>query len=187
MKLIFVDAENIGLRQLEEINSAFTDRVFVFSKDDSVKVSCEEKSFLVMSAYPTGPNQADFYIIAKLVALIGSMSLEQTKSCEFVLYSQDNALVSAFSFQCRLHKMKFKIALNPKSNPAQKSTAKKLPLEEKLLSILSSPTTSEDAREKLKANKSDFTRAINRLIADNKIHRSSESKKKWQRIVQVVP
>lgn len=111
MKLIFVDAENIGLRQLEEIKSTFTDRMFVFTKDNSIKAFCEAKSFLAMSAYPSGPNQADFYIIAKLVSLIGSMSSEQTKSCEFVLYSQDSALVSAFSFQCKLHKMKSKIAL----------------------------------------------------------------------------
>jgi predicted HTH transcriptional regulator len=77
--------------------------------------------------------------------------------------------------------VKFKIALSPKPHPAPKVVNDNLPLEADLFKILSVPMTSEEAREKLKANKSDFTRAINRLITNNKIKRSTESKKNWER------
>jgi hypothetical protein len=87
MKLIFVDAENIGLRQLEGIQSAFQGRVFVFTKENSVKEFCEGRAFSVMSSYSAGSNQADFYIIAKLVSLIGSAHADVSKGIEFVLFA----------------------------------------------------------------------------------------------------
>ena len=32
MKMIFVDAENVGLKELEKINASVVDKVFVFSR-----------------------------------------------------------------------------------------------------------------------------------------------------------
>lgn len=54
MKMIFVDAENVGLRELEKINASVVDKVFVFSKSDSVKLVCEKSLYLFLSDYPTG-------------------------------------------------------------------------------------------------------------------------------------
>ncbi|MBF4269331.1 hypothetical protein EAY71_20920, partial [Vibrio anguillarum] len=66
MKVIFVDAENVGLKELEKINASIVDKVFVFSKSDAVKLVCEKSLYLCLNDYPTGQNQADFYIIAYL-------------------------------------------------------------------------------------------------------------------------
>ena len=38
IKVILVDVENIGLKELEKINTAIVDKVFVFSKSDAVKL-----------------------------------------------------------------------------------------------------------------------------------------------------
>lgn len=72
MRFIFVDAENIGLKEVEAIDASISDKVLVFSKNDTVKEVCERKLFLYISSYPTGSNQADFYIIGNLV---GSLRL----------------------------------------------------------------------------------------------------------------
>ncbi|MFY2506895.1 hypothetical protein ACN3E9_00880 [Vibrio pectenicida] len=37
MKIIFVDAENIGLKELEKVKATVVDKVFVFSKSDFTK------------------------------------------------------------------------------------------------------------------------------------------------------
>ena len=38
IKAIFVDVENIGLKELKKINAEIVDKVFVFSKSDAVKL-----------------------------------------------------------------------------------------------------------------------------------------------------
>lgn len=117
MRFIFVDAENIGLKEVEAINaSIISDKVLVFSKNDTVKEVCERKLFLYISSYPTGSNQADFYIIGNLLRIIASLKKQQLDICQFVLYSQDNSLVTAFAFQCKLHKLKHRIALKSKAH-----------------------------------------------------------------------
>ncbi|MGB3385997.1 MAG: hypothetical protein WBA64_15195 [Marinomonas sp.] len=188
MRFIFVDAENIGLKEVEAISASISDKVLVFSKNDAVKEVCERKLFLYISSYPTGSNQADFYIIGNLVGMIASLTKQQRDICQFVLYSQDNSLVTAFAFQCKLHKLKHSIALESKAQiQAQpkpqviepKKTVQNL--EQRVYEQFKTEQTTESVRKKLKQPKSDFTKALNVLIKANKIQRVSKSKKTWGR------
>ncbi|MGO3346469.1 MAG: hypothetical protein ACTIM4_14655 [Marinomonas sp.] len=188
MRFIFVDAENIGLKEVEAISASISDKVLVFSKNDAVKEVCERKLFLYISSYPTGSNQADFYIIGNLVGMIASLTKQQRDICQFVLYSQDNSLVTAFAFQCKLHKLKHSIALESKAQiQAQpkpqviepKKTVQNL--EQRVYEQFKTEQTIESVRKKLKQPKSDFTKALNVLIKANKIQRVSKSKKTWGR------
>lgn len=184
LKFIFVDAENIGLKGIEAINTSISDKVFVFSKNDAIKEVCERKLFLYISSYPVGPNQADFYIVGNLVGVIMSLTEKQRGTCHFVLYSQDNPLVKAFEFQCKLHKIAYTIALEPKNQPVPQTQAIKQnssaqSLEQKIYQQFKTAQTAESVRKKLNQSKSDFTRALNILIKANKIQRVSNSKKSW--------
>tara|TARA_B110000211_G_scaffold130780_1_gene150235 strand:+ start:1255 stop:1821 length:567 start_codon:yes stop_codon:yes gene_type:complete len=187
LNFIFVDAENIGLKEVEAITPSISDKVLVFSKNSAVQEVCERKLFLYISSYPGGPNQADFYIIGNLVGMIASLTELQRKEANFTLYSQDNSLVTAFSFQCQLHKVKNNIALAPKK-PSQTESVVIEPkkasqsLEKKIYESFKAEQTTETVRKKLNQPKSDFTRALNSLIAKNKIERVSKNQKTWRRV-----
>ena len=56
-------------------------------------------------------------------------------------------------------------------------------LNQRILDTLINPMQSEALRKKLRAPKSDFTRALNLLIKENKIMRSPYSKKEWARVI----
>ncbi|MDP2561510.1 hypothetical protein [Psychrobium sp. 1_MG-2023] len=183
MKFIFVDAENVGSKEIEKINPTISDKVMVFSRSAAVKEVCERKLFLYLSGYPVGSNQADFYIIGNAVGLVASLSESQREMSQFVLYSRDNSLVTAFRFQCQLHKVKYLIALEPKaivqkSQPPVVSKIEKS-LEQTVLSHFNSENTIEFIRKKLKRSKSEFTGVINNLIKAKKIKRVSKNKKTW--------
>ncbi|SQD77952.1 hypothetical protein [Moritella yayanosii] len=180
------DAENIGFKEVEAISASISDKVLVFSKNDAVKEVCERKLFLYISSYPSGSNQADFYIIGNLVGIIASLTEQQRDTCQFVLHSQDNSLVTAFSFQCKLHKIRHNIALEPKTQIQPKSPIiepKKSvqSLEQRIYEYFKTEQTTEAVRKKLKQPKSYFTKALNILIKANKIQRVSKSKKTWIR------
>jgi nicotinamidase-related amidase len=183
LRFIFVDAENIGLKGVEAIDASISDKVIVFSKNEAVKEACERKLFLYVSSYPSGPNQADFYVIGNLIGIIASLSEVQRSACQFILYTQDNALTTAFSFQCKLHKVNSKIALKPKSDVQQKRIVepKKLlqSLEQMIYDQLKTAQTTEAVRKKLKQPKPEFTKALNQLIRAEKIRRVSKNKKTW--------
>ena len=181
MRFIFADAENIGLKEVEAIDSTIADKVLVFSRVDSCKEICERKLFLYMSSYPEGSDQADFYIIGNLVGIISSLTEEQKKLCQFLLYSKDNSLVNAFIFQCQLHKVKYKIVKETQAQKTIESPGAKLKnsLEKNILIQFQKENTTETVRKNLKAEKSDFTKALNQLIRDCKIQRVSKSKKTW--------
>lgn len=183
MRFIFVDAENIGLKEVEAISASISDKVLVFSKNDAVKSVCERKLFLSNSSYPCGSNQADFYIIGNLVGIIASINEQQREVCQFVLYSQDNSLVTAFSFQCKLHKVRHLIAFKPKEKPKVQPAIAKTnsppSLEDEIYEHFKTEQKTETVRKKLKQPKSDFTRALNSLINSNKIRRVSKNKKTW--------
>jgi hypothetical protein len=189
LRFIFVDAENIGLKEMETISASISDKVLVFSKNEAIKNVCERKLFLSHSSYPSGPNQADFYIIANLVGIITSITEQQRAVCNFVLYSQDNSLVMAFSFQCKLHKVKCQIALAPKEKPniqhviEQKKIAPLL--EDIIYEYFKTEQKTETVRKKLKASKPDFTRALNALVKSNRIKRVSKNKKTWIRVNRI--
>ena len=183
LKFLFVDAENIGLKEVEAISASISDKVLVFSKNEAIKSVCERKLFLLNSSYPSGSNQADFYIIGNLVGIIASLTEQQLEVCQFVLYSQDNSLVMAFSFQCKLHKVKHMIALDPKEKPKAQVSIEQLKtkpsLEDKIHAYFKTEQTTETVRKKLNQSKSNFTRALNNLIKANKIKRVSKNKKTW--------
>lgn len=179
MRFLFVDAENIGLKEVESIEATISDKVFVFSKNEAIKQACEQNLFLFISSYPTAPNQADFYIIGNLIRTIVLLTKQQKINCEFILYSRDTSLTTAFSFQCKLHKVKHKIALKPKSPDNSIKITQEKTLDQKILQLLKNPTASETVRKELKIPKPDFTRAMNTLIKDKKIQRSPNSKKNW--------
>lgn len=56
MKMIFVDVENVGLKELEKINVFVVDKVFVFFKLDLVKFVCEKLLYLFLFDYLIGQN-----------------------------------------------------------------------------------------------------------------------------------
>ena len=178
MKFIFVDAENIGLKEVECINAHISDKVLVYSKNDSIKELCERKLFLNISSYPTGTNQADFYIIGHLSAVINT--LEDTNT-SFHLYSQDKSLVTAFSFQCDLYKVPCVIALPPKQLNTLDSELSSKPdtAEDKLYQIFKMEQTTAQAKTSLNLPQADFTRALNTLIKTNRIKKTSLAKKTW--------
>ncbi|HBC3962694.1 TPA: hypothetical protein KD885_002305 [Vibrio parahaemolyticus] len=185
MKMIFVDAENVGLKELEKINASVVDKVFVFSKSDSVKLVCEKSLYLFLSDYPTGQNQADFYIIAYLSRVLLALDKKQLGSVHFELYSNDESLISAFEFQCKQLGAPCQ-SIRTRDNTVvpivkPQQTPQKSP-EDKLLHALKSPRALDPSFQKqLGLSKSDFTKAINELSKNNQIKRSPQSKKKWVR------
>ena len=205
MDIIFVDAENIGLKELEKLETSIIDKVFVFSKSNCIKLVCEKKLYLFLSDYPCGSNQADFYIIAYLSRVLSSLNHTELTSINFKLITNDESLISAFDFQCsqlggisKIIKTNEKIKTDvntvvqltpvpePKSVPKikpvpkPKSVSKPKSVEEKIISHLKSPETlNPEFRKKLGISQQDFSRATGELIRQNKIKRSKGSKKKW--------
>ncbi|MGF1686130.1 hypothetical protein L4C36_05470 [Photobacterium japonica] len=197
MKMIFVDAENIGLKALEKIEASVVDKVFVFSKDDTVKRACDSALFLCLSDYPTGANQADFYLIAYLARVLSTLPCPILRECTLALYTNDENLISAFELQCALFGSKCKIvrtkkdtvvSLTPRIEPQKlinKPTNKPdntQPLKhtDRLFNALTSPRAFNTKLQKeLGLTQPEFTRAIQQLREKNKIQRSPQSKKQW--------
>ena len=100
MKMIFVDAENVGLKSPEKMEASVIDKVFVFSKSDSVKLACEHSLYLHLSGYPNGSNQADFSWLRKPTWLSCCLNKKELNSIRFELLTNDESLISAFEFQC---------------------------------------------------------------------------------------
>lgn len=79
MKIYYVDAENIGLSMLDELTISILDRVFVFTNSESLKSACGNALLTCVSGYPSGQNQADFYIIAHLSNVLSHLSKAEKK------------------------------------------------------------------------------------------------------------
>ncbi|ELI5719952.1 hypothetical protein KW443_09225 [Vibrio fluvialis] len=185
MKMIFVDAENVGLKELEKIGASIIDKVFVFSKSEAVKLICDKSLYLFLSDYPTGQNQADFYIVAYLSRVLLALDKKQLGSVNFELYSNDESLISAFEFQCGQLGAAYR-SVRTRDNTVvpivEASPAKHKSPEEKLLHALNTPRALDPSFQKqLGLSKSDFSRAIQGLSQSNQIKRSPQSKKKWVR------
>ncbi len=188
MRIIFVDAENVGFKGLEEINANIIDKVFVFSRVESIKSYSEKKLFLFLSDYPKGANQADFYIIAYLSRVLGSISTLEKQAIEFTLYSNDINLIHAFKFQCDLLGAMSKIVSinhekqvsNLVSNVSKLPKSK--PITEQIFNMLSQPKGLFDIQTSLKLSKPVFSQAVNELLKAKKIRRSSKNGKSWVQI-----
>ncbi|QFI36334.1 hypothetical protein FR932_00135 (plasmid) [Moritella marina ATCC 15381] len=187
MDIIFVDAENIGLKELEKLETSIIDKVFVFSKSNCIKLVCEKKLYLFLSDYPCGSNQADFYIIAYLSRVLSSLNHTELTSINFKLITNDESLISAFGFQCsQLGGISKIIKTNEKIKTDVNTVVQLTPVlapksvEEKIIFHLKSPETlNPEFRKKLGISQQDFSRATGELIRQNKIKRSKGSKKKW--------
>ncbi|EJE4150087.1 TPA: hypothetical protein ACVU30_003882 [Vibrio parahaemolyticus] len=183
MKVIFVDAENVGLKELEKLNTSIVDKVFVFSKSDAVKLVCEKSLYLCLNDYPTGQNQADFYIIAYLSRVLVALDKKQLGSIHFELYSNDENLITAFEFQCG------QLGATCQSIRTREQTV--VPITEStgiepdspeaiLLAALKYPHSLDPKfQERIGLSRAEFTKAVNELSRNNQIKRSPESKKKW--------
>jgi hypothetical protein len=183
MKMIFVDAENIGLKELEKVKATVIDKVFVFSKLEAVQRVCEKSLFLYLSEYPAGANQADFYIIAYLSRVLLSLDKKQFGTVNFELYSNDENLLSAFEFQCEQVGANFKSIRTKDDTVVQMTSVQKnISPQDKIFSALKSPRPLDPSlQNQLGLSKSDFSKAIHELTKSKKIQRSAESKRKWVR------
>ncbi|WP_298443036.1 hypothetical protein [uncultured Ferrimonas sp.] len=185
MRFIFVDAENTGLKEVEELPVTIEDRVLIFSRLDAIKQICERRFFHSLSCYPSGSNQADFYIIGHLVGLIASLSEAQRLTAEFILHTRDNALIAAFQFQCKLHRLKHQIKGTMQTSSASIDTVSiptgspPLSLEQRICLQFHTAQTAESVRKKLSQPKADFLRSFNSLVQTKKLKRVSKSKKTW--------
>lgn len=183
MKIYYVDAENIGLSMLDELTISILDRVFVFTNSESLKSACGNALLTCVSGYPSGQNQADFYIIAHLSNVLSHLSKAEKKAIEFNLCSKDQSLWKAFEFQCNLAGVKSSapnIAIETENNNVV--VAIDTSLEAKILKLMSQPITSIEIQQKLNIPQSNFTTSFNPLIKSGKIKRQEKSKKHWQRV-----
>ncbi|HEY4714378.1 MAG TPA: hypothetical protein VIH30_09105 [Aquirhabdus sp.] len=185
MKIYYVDAENIGLNTLDEHPISILDRVFVFTNSDSLKTACTNALLTCISGYPTGQNQADFYIIAHLSNVLAHLSKAEKKAIEFTLCSRDQSLWKAFEFQCSLAGVKSNAPhidiIEVEKNIITTSTVKstETSIEAKILKLMSQPISSIELQQKLKITQSEFTTSFNKLIKAGNIKRQASTKKLW--------
>jgi len=184
MKIIFVDAENVGFKGLEAIEANIIDKVFVFSHVNSIQAYCQQKLFLCLSDYPEGANQADFYIVAYLSRILANLSKEKKSLIEFILYSNDINLITAFNFQCGLlgassRIVSIKHETSPATTPTIVSDTPKSErkIEQKIFNMLKTPQGLFAIQEALNLSKPVFTKAVNNLRDANKIKRCSKNGK----------
>jgi len=183
MKFVFVDAENVGVKGIKKMKAALTDKVFVFSKSNGIKQHCEKELFHHLSDYPSGQNQADFYIISYLSRVLSMLDQQLLTASHFELFSNDENLILAFDFQCRKLGVKSRIVRTnedvvvPIVANVETNTVS---AEEKIFAALESPKNLDPGfQEQLGLSRQAFTRAVNTLSKNNKIKRSEGDKKKW--------
>lgn len=180
MKVKFVDAENVGFKGLEAINTSIIDKVFVFSKVESIRTFCEQNLYLCLNKYPEGDNQADFYIIGYLSRVLSSLSKADKTALELTLYSSDKSLIQAFKFQCELLGANCKIVSfqqNERSETVKDIDVKGV--DNKIFKMLKTPKGLFEIQSSLNVSKQEFTKAVNKLVKEEKIMRMTSTGKKW--------
>jgi len=198
MKIIFVDAENVGFKALQAIEVDIIDKVFVFSRVEVIQRYCLQHLFLYLPDYPQGANQADFYIIAYLSRVLACLSKDDKQFVEFVLYSNDVNLINAFNSQCAIDAAKSHIVNSKHDTPPiiNKPVATKLPapitnkpvatkltpaerIEKQIFKMLKKPQKLSAVQQTLNLSQPLFNKAVSGLLSANKIKRCSESRKSW--------
>lgn len=168
---------------LDELTISILDRVFVFTNSESLKSACGNTLLTCVSGYPSGQNQADFYIIAHLSNVLSHLSKAEKKVIEFNLCSKDQNLWKAFEFQCSLANVKSSAPLiTIETEISNAVIAIDTSIETKILKLMSQPITAIEIQLKLKVPQSEFTMAFNQLIKSGKIQRQENSKKHWLRV-----
>lgn len=191
MKIYYVDAENIGLTKLDEHIISILDRVFVFTNLESLKTACTNALLTCVSGYPSGQNQADFYIIAHLSNVLAHLSKAEKKAIEFILHSKDQSLWKAFEFQCSLAGVKSHAPhidiIDVEKNIITTNAVKpsETSIESKILKLMSQPISSIELQQKLKISQSEFTTSFNKLIKAGTIKRQETAKKMWLKVKNV--
>ncbi|WP_146143640.1 hypothetical protein [Photobacterium phosphoreum] len=180
MKIIFIDEENVGTKSIENMDLSILDKVFVFSNKKTIQELCNKKLFLSISDYPVGSNQADFYIIAYLSRILLTISNEEKKCLELVLYTKDKALITAFEFQCELVNISCIFPLIDSVIDSVEDEELGSSVEDMILSLLKNASkSSNEMMTTLNLELRDFTTPINVLINNNKIKRNPNDKKLW--------
>lgn len=185
MRIYYIDAENVGLSAIDHLTIAILDRVFVFTNSDSLKSACANALFTCVTDYPSGANQADFYIIAHLSNILAHLSKAEKKAIEFILCSKDQSLWKAFEFQCKIANANasashIKIDIEPSSAVIVDTL-----METEILKNMGQPIKSIELQQKLQISQSEFTISFNNLIKSGKIKRQDESKNKWLRVSSI--
>lgn len=183
MRIYYIDAENVGLSAVDHLTVSILDRVFIFTNSDSLKSECINALLTWVTGYPSGANQADFYIIAHLSNIFAHTSKSEKKSIEFILYSKDKNLWKAFDFQCKIAGVNasaphIEIDIEKSSAVVMHDTS----IEEEILKNMTQPINSIELQQKLKISQSEYTTSFNNLIKSGKITRQEGSKNKWLRV-----
>lgn len=110
MKLVFVDAENVGCSIIKGMKYKLNDKVLVFSRHEKIQAICSEKLFTSVSHYEDGSNQADFLIMATLGELLASMSTVERRHIVCELVTHDLSLIQAFISYCKRWEVSFEVA-----------------------------------------------------------------------------
>ena len=180
--MYYVDVENIGLNWLDDLQASIFDRIFVFTNSPGAKAYCRNALITCISDYPTGPNQADFFIIAHLSNVLAHISKSEKKAIEFCLCSNDQGLWKAFEYQCMLAGSRSICShIDPQKIKATNIVLFEGSCRSKILKCMEQPISFSDLQKQLNMPQSDFATAFNQLIRENKIKRQSKSKKLWLR------
>lgn len=182
MKILFVDAENIGARAVDNIDASVLDKVFVFSNDVSVKKYCEQVLYFCLSGYPQCSNQADFYMIAYLSKTLCQLSKKEKSQVNIVLYSKDSSLIKAFQFHCDLVGVKCTVFSAEVGQSNIVSICDPKSGEHQMLALLKSPKSSAELKKSLNLSQAEFTRVINVLIKEKRICRDANKSKLWMKV-----
>lgn len=192
MNVIFVDAENVGVLPIQDMDARITDKVFVFSNNEQIKTLCHDLMFIVMDGYPVGKNQADFYLIAHLSKALSQVRYDEKKKLTFILYSNDNSLCQAFEFQCQQASISSEI-VNTKpvlvqATGIQEYTAKDLNNIALLYNTLKAKSMIvTELFNTTKLDQTEATKALNALVKKELIARTPNKKKVWQVIGKLRP
>lgn len=192
MNVIFVDAENVGISPIQEVDARITDKVFVFSNNEQIKTLCHDLMFIVMDGYPVGKNQADFYLISHLSKALSQVSYDEKKKLIFILYSNDNSLCQAFEFQCQQASISCEIINTRPSlvhnHDIQEYTAKDLNNIALLYNTLKAKSMIvTELFNTTKLDQTEATKALNALVKKELIARTPNKKKVWQVIGKLRP
>ncbi len=137
----------------------------------------------MLNNYPSGQNQADFYIIAYLAKVLSILDKKLLKSVPLQLYSNDENLILAFEFQCQLFGAIGQSIRTKKANvvPITQAPALAAPSPQQvLLKALKQPQAlNPKFQEKLGLSPAEFHGAVKKLSAEKRVKRSNISKKKW--------
>lgn len=186
MRFIFIDAENVGIKFMQQFETTLNDRVWVTSKLEAVIELCRQRFYHCDSGYQVGANQADFVLIHYATRVIDKLSLAERKGVVFELVTNDSSLSLAFSTICQYESVSCvitsTIGRTDIVRPELKTTINDNTLEGKILQAASQPISlNEEVQRKLGIAKSDFTRITNQLIRSQLLIRSERNNKKWVR------